>query len=290
MSMIKSTRYLTFGSGACRRCLCGLGFAAAAMLVMAALGCHGNRAEPGAPPQAKAAATAAAARSQLAARAEEYWTSQVAEDWVTRYNYAEPKVREDYTLDAYVEWCKTKEPFKFSSYQIFGVEADGDMGWIDLHRAISVRKANTIPNPMRVWEKWRRTDGQWYPVPKNEIDFCPAAPSTRDSKAEDALLDRFDEAWQHKHSGNCDDLFAMLDPRDVLGRPKDEFCKIIFEHRFLERQVLWVEAIGDGGRVRAAYKVKVNDPHLENMPARIDVRTEQWVRYDGRWWVDVVPN
>lgn len=259
-----------------------------AVLAAAGTGCTGNRAPRGGPNQARAAS--ARAESELRARAEGLWTALVNADWTSRYTYEESGVREGVKLEDYVKWHEEKEPFKYVSFEIYGVEVDGDAGWVDMRRTLAVRKGNFGGSEMRVWDKWRHTDGAWCQVPKTEMDFYPAAPSVRDAEGEKALKKRFLEAWELRKSGNCDDLFAMLDPRDIVGRPQDEFCKLIFEHSYLQYEIAWVEVIGTSGKVRAAYKVKVNDANSQDMPARVDVHTEKWVFHDGQWWVDVVLN
>ncbi len=218
------------------------------------------------------------------------WTALSQEDWKARYALEEPAVREQISEEDYVKWCVEKEPFKYVSFHFFGVEAEGDMGWVDIERALSVRKVGTPPTSMRVWQKWRRVDGQWYPVPTKEVDYYPSAPSLRDRQGEMELAKRFQAAWEQRKSGNCTDLYNFLDPRDLAGRSVEDFCKLVTEKQFLDYSVNWIEVVGDRGRIVGAFKTKVNDPNLSKIPVTLDPMSEYWVRHDNQWYIDVLPD
>jgi hypothetical protein len=224
----------------------------------------------------------------LRERATALWTALASEDWKTRYALEEPRVQKEVPEEEYIRWCVEKEPFTYVSFHFFGVETEGDMGWVDVERALSVRKVGTAPTSMRVWQKWRRVDGAWYPVPTKEVDYYPSAPSLRDLEAEQALARRFQEAWEQRKSGNCTDLYAFLDPRDLAGRSVEDFCKLVSEKQYLDYTVNWIEVIGNKGRIVGAYKSKINDPNLAKMPAALDPMNEHWVLHEDRWYIDVV--
>jgi hypothetical protein len=79
-------------------------------------------------------------------------------------------------------------------------------------------------------------------------------------------------------------MHAMLTPADREAIPLDQVMQEGSGLHFLNREVEWVQVIGDRGVIRVRYEVKPKDPNLSKMPAEWTPVTESWVRVDGQWY------
>jgi len=221
----------------------------------------------------------------LRARAEQLWQARQKEDWSTVYVFEEPGRREGLDQQQFEEWHRKNEPFVIHDYKLGRVQTDGPLGWVEVQYRSTIRQFPALaPREAQRWEKWRLTDGQWYPVPRNELDRYPESPAVRNAAEEDRLRARFQEAWQARQRGDWAALHALLEPRAREGVTVDQLATDGQRLEYRSCQVQWVEVIGDRGQVRVAYEVKRTDPNLSKMPPEITMITERWLRIEGEWY------
>ena len=221
----------------------------------------------------------------LRQRAEQLWTARIQEDWEAAFLFEEPARRKTIDRAAYVKWHEEKEPFKTHAYRLGRVEAERNLGWVEVECRTSLRKfGNAPPRDVRRWEKWRVTEGAWYPIPRQDADLYPEPPALRDPEEAERLLVRFEAAWAARQRGDWQALHGFVDPqeRDQITLGLLTEYESLFRH--LSREVRWIEAVGPNGRVRVQYERKRNDPSLTKMPPETQEITERWVKRDGEWY------
>lgn len=224
----------------------------------------------------------------LQARARQLWTAKMHEDWDTAFLFEDPRTRENVDPAEFVAWCKTSEPFRVRSFDIGQALIDGEMGWVEISCRTSVTKfPNAPPQDIDRWEKWRTVDGQWYPVPRTELDAYPISPALRDVDEEARLQDRFEESWAQRQARDWGGLFAMTDPHDRAEIQEDQFARAHQMVEFLSKEVQWVQIVCGEGIVRVAYRHKTTDPSLTKLPQRWTYVSERWVDRDGEWYLDL---
>lgn len=226
---------------------------------------------------------------QLRARAERLWTARVKEDWSTLYTLQEPRRRAAITEDDFVAWCQDNEPFRYQRFQLGRVETDGGLGWVEVQCAATVRKFPSVPaRSVTRWEKWRVVEEQWYPVPLAQLDNYPGPPAVRNRAEEQRLREVFEQAWQARQEHDWERLYALTDPRDHEQVSAEDFIagESLFER--LSCALDWVEVIGDRGRVRALYEIRMNDPHMSKMAPAEMYLIEPWVKLNGQWYRDLL--
>lgn len=225
----------------------------------------------------------------LRQRAQQLWTARVEENWKTAHSLQDPRRRESTAEADFVDWHEKSEPFKYHEFEVGRVQSHNDLGWVEVDCRTSARRYPGAP-PRRVkrWEKWRVVDGEWYPVPRRELERYPEAPARRDAAEEERLLARFEEAWQARCEHAWDRLYELTDPRDHEDISAQDFAagESLFEH--LSCELKWVEVIGDCGRVRALYEIRMTDPNLNKMSPEAIPLTERWVKLDGDWYRDLL--
>ncbi len=224
----------------------------------------------------------------LQARAHQLWTAKMHEDWDTVFLFEDPRTRENVDPAEFVAWCKTSEPFRVHSFDIGQALIDGEMGWVEIECRTSVTKfPNAPPQDVDRWEKWRKVDEQWYPVPRTELDAYPISPALRDIEEEARLQARFEESWALRQARDWSGLFAMTDPYDRAGIQEDQFARAFQTVEFLSKEVQWVQVTCGEGIVRVAYQHKTTDPSLTKLPQRWTFVSERWVNRDGEWYLDL---
>ena len=222
---------------------------------------------------------------QLLQRAEELWRARLAEDWAAAYVFEDPALREHTTVEQFTDWCVQNEPFIVKSYKLGQARVDGELGWVELNSSAALRRFPALP-PREVnrWEKWRIVDGQWYPVPRPELNNYPESPALRDAPAEARLAARLEEAWRSRHEKDWPARYALVDPRERDRITVEELANDEDRFDYLAAKVLWVQVIADRGLARVQYQVKRNDPSLTKMaPEVVDV-IERWVQFENEWY------
>lgn len=226
--------------------------------------------------------------ASLEQRVNSLWQARQAEDWETVFDFEVPSAREQATVAQFVSWAEANEPFQIHEYEVLKIEQDGDLGWAKMRTKTSVRRFPNSPvREVERWEKWCRRNGEWYPVPRAELENYPVALSLRDTAEEQRLLDRFDEALQAKQAGDWDKLYQLSDPRDYGAVPFDTFAEAHNRILYVDCDVEWVQATDHLGVVRAVYVHRFNDPNMTKMLPRELVINEEWVRQDGQWYLDL---
>ncbi len=221
-------------------------------------------------------------------RANELWRAKAEKNWPVVFSYREPQTRKDESLTAFKKYCEEKEPFVVHSYSLEKTEVDGDLGWVNIEYTSTMRQYPNLPaRKVKTWEKWRITDGQWYPVPTKELPFYPAPPCQRNLKAESQLLERFEKSWQERKAGNWSSVYEMCDPEDRKLIPKEEFAASMSLIKYLSREVKWVEVINNKGKILVDILHKPTDPSLTKLQPSLSTMNEKWILVDGIWYQDI---
>lgn len=224
----------------------------------------------------------------LRQRAERLWQARQDQDWVAIFPFQDPQAVEGVTEADYVAWAEENEPFLVHEFRLGDVLTEKDIGWVEVHCRTSMRRFTDVP-PREVhrWEKWRVLEDRWYPVPPREMENYPASPAERDAAEEQRLLARFEDSWEARRAEDWDRLFALSDPRTRGDIPLDEFAEAQGLIEYLSRDVQWVEAMGDHGRIRVKILHKLNDPSMTKLAPRSLLVIERWVRVDDEWYRDL---
>ena len=119
----------------------------------------------------------------------------------------------------------------------------------------------------------------------SDVENFPEPPSTRNAAEEVKLKERFEEYWRARLDHNWDKLHEMVDPRDRSLVPVEDIETA--ETQFVRQsyKLYWVEVIGNRGRTRALYQIKIGDKHVQLPPEQRYV-TESWVKYEGQWYLN----
>jgi len=228
-----------------------------------------------------------AAARRLASRAEQLWTARVAEDWKSAFEYYEPETRAQLVREDFEKWSQENQPFRIHSYRVGLVDVDGDSGWVQIDYRTTLRRFPNIPERDAVmWQKWRQTSGEWYPIPEAELASYPEPPAIRDRSDEQALRARFEDSWKGRSVSDWHAVYQFVDPDD-----RDDVTEAMFSEseglfRYLKRDVRWIEAIDGFGRVCVVYTHSVTDPQMQKLPARDLMIIEKWMKSpsDGQWY------
>jgi hypothetical protein len=242
-------------------------------------------------PMQPAGVNAPPPRSDLVERVKTLWKARLQEDWTTVYQFEEPDTRAELTQEKFVNWSRENEPFVVKEYDIRSVTTDGEMGWAEVRYTAGMRKFPQLPpREATKYEPWRVTDGQWYPVPRQALKLYPEAPSRRNAAEEKALRQRFEEAWAAEYAEDWEALWQLMDPNDRVGRTAEEFKNYRSATIRSDHEVVWVEVVGNRGRVRVRYNAKLNDPNLSKAAPQVRDEIETWVPRDGVWYRDLEAN
>ncbi len=230
---------------------------------------------------------------QLRAAATTLWDARVKEDWAAAYDYLPENIRQRATREEYVAWSSAEEPFITHAYEIKAVYVDGDFGWVELTNTLSMRRMQgDVPRQSPGLEKWqlvRTPSGEptWLPISKELYKLYPDSPSRRNAAEEARLRERFIESARLREQADWEGLYAMSEPDDRQYLAFEQFVHAMEETTFLEHEVLWVEVIGDLGRVHASFVQRLNDPNMRKLPPKSFTVTERWVPVDGQWYLDL---
>lgn len=228
--------------------------------------------------------------SRLAQRCEYYWNARAGEDWKSAFDYYEPTTRAKLVREDYEKWSAENEPFRIHSFRIENVQVDGDVGWALVHYASTIRRFPDLPpREASMWQKWRRTQGDWYPIPVDELQAYPDPPALRDKAQEMRLRDRFEKTASLRKASNWSELYRFTDPADRADVTEDMYVEGESAFAYLDYRVHWVEAIDGFGRVCVTYRHRVTDKSMEKLPPRDLSVIEKWVRSDadGEWYRDL---
>ena len=221
------------------------------------------------------------------ARAQAWWEAKRDEDWQRAFEYVHPAQRADATVEQYIAWCEKEEPFRVHSFSLGQVLVDGDYAWVEVDSNKSIRKFPKFPPREGVhWERWRRVDGAWYPLPAAMLETCPTSPALRNADEEARLAKRFEAAWIARKDRDWKTLYDLGDPNDREAIPYDQFERAYELLTYLDSEVHWVEVVGQRGTVRVTYRHKLNDPNLTKLPVDTTTMNEDWILVDGEWYVD----
>lgn len=226
--------------------------------------------------------------ANLQARANQLWTARMQEKWDTVFLFEDPRTRQDVDPAEFVTWCEAHEPFRVHSFQVGQAVADGELGWVAIQCRTSIRKfPGAQPQDVNRWEKWRQVDGQWYPVPRAELDTYPVSLALRDAAEEARLLDQFQKAWRARQERDWAVLYTLSDPQDRVEISEETFARTHDLIEFVSKQIRWVQVTGGEGTVRVAYRLKTIDPSLTKLPPQLKYVNERWVDRDGEWYLDL---
>jgi len=227
----------------------------------------------------------------LRRQAERLWDARQREDWSTVFELEGHLMTRQSVKEAdFVEWCKTTEPFVYHSSRLGDVLTEGDRGWVEVNCRVSVRRFPKMdPKEVHRWEKWRRVQGSWYPVPREELELYPTSPAMRDTAAETHLLARFEESWDARQRRDWSHLSSLTDPQDEQVVSNEDFAKAHEQFEYIAHDVQWVEVIGDRGKVRFSFRHKLTDPSLTKVPPKDVVITEAWILLGDEWFLDLNP-
>ncbi|MGD2109600.1 MAG: hypothetical protein PVI86_09430 [Phycisphaerae bacterium] len=228
------------------------------------------------------------APATLRARAQTLWEARVNEDWETAFLFEDPRMREGVEPAEFVEWAKNNEPFIIHAFELGDDITDGDFGWVEVDCRTSIRRfPGAQHRDVHRWEKWRRVDGAWYPVPRGLLDNYPLSPAVRDAAQEARLHARFQEAWSAREQEDWAKLYALTDPEDRREVPEDGFAETHSLVEFLSSEVLWVQAVGGEGTLRVGYRYRTTDPNLSKLPPQLKYLNEKWIKRHGEWYLDI---
>jgi hypothetical protein len=245
--------------------------------------------QSGGPP---ATAPAGCTEAALRERATRMWSAKVERDARTWYELTDPRQTRDSTLEQFQTFIDTREPFVMQKYALGRViTEDGYMGWVEVTYTCTIRLApDNPPREATMQEKWHCLDGHWYPVPRSELEQFPLPPYQRDLAEEELLRKRIDELWEIRQTSDYGRMYdELVDPRDHQRYARDQFMEAENKATFIEHNVHWVEVRGGSrsGTSRIAYRFKVNDPSLQNLPPQVRVANEDWVKIDDQWYYDL---
>jgi hypothetical protein len=263
------------------RCRRGV-VSAAAMASCLVLGCAGVHRPPASAGESQPDEGVALLRQ----RAERLWRARALEDWSTAFQFREPSMRQGQSEADFVAWCEEHEPFRVLSFRLGDVLTDGHWGWVEVDCRTRMRRFPAAP-PQDVvrWEKWRRVEGEWYPVPREELDCYPASPALRDLAEEGRLLVRVQEACDARERQDWRRFYELHDPRERPDVSETELSQMESMVVYLSHNVHWVEVVGDHGTARVECRLRMSDPSLTKLPARVDIRNERWNKVDGEWYL-----
>lgn len=224
----------------------------------------------------------------LRGRADRLWSAKTAEDWATAYLFLEPPERQKASQEEFVNWCVNEEPFRVLSYDVQDVRVAGDVGWVNVHYRASLNKFPDAPaRDAQTWEKWRRIDEMWYPVPVDELSVYPESPAKRDAAEESRLRGRFLESWAARQARAWPRLYKLTDPADRADVPEEEYAEVEGLFEYIAHEIHWVEVLGRRGRIRVSYEHRVTDPSLSKLPVMSASVIETWIRRDNEWYRDL---
>jgi hypothetical protein len=213
----------------------------------------------------------------------------VGGEWDKLYVLEDPERRSAVSLEDYAAWCDENEPFKVHAYKLGRVNAEADMGWVEVQQTVSMRNYPNIPaRETQRWEKWRVTDGEWYLVPRPQVDAYPASPVLRDRAAEAIVRERFEQAWAARQAKNWQRLYEFTHPEDREQIDVEALAEVSEKFTMLSYDLRWIEVIGNKGRVYVRYERKLNDPSMTKLPPEWTTITETWQPYDGEWYIKLI--
>lgn len=233
------------------------------------------------------AAPAVRADEELRARAVALWRARQDQNWAEVFTFRTPAERKDAKVEEFVEWSNKNEPFLIQSHTIGAVEVSEPLGWVQVNYSTRIRQfPNQPPRDAEQWQKWRRIDGEWYPIAPREAQGYPEPPSQRNAAAEARLRARFAEYWKARTERDYQKLIDLTDPADRPELTVEQVQEIEGKISFLDARIEWVEAIGERGRMAVTYKHKLDDPSLTKAPPRETTLIERWIESDGEWYLD----
>jgi len=221
-------------------------------------------------------------------RAEKFWDAKTKEDWDTVFLFEDPNTSREWKKEDFAAWSEKNDPFKILKYEFGQIQSDGEMGWVEVKYNSLVRRfQNVPPRDATLWQKWRKVNGEWYPVPLRELVAYPEPPARRDLGEESRLRERFMLSWKLRQAKDWKGLFELVDPSDRPRMPEEAWLDMHSLLEYLSYDVKWVEAIGQLGRVHVVYKRKVTDPSLSKLPVETAVETEEWIMVNNEWYRDL---
>ena len=223
--------------------------------------------------------------AQLRQRAERYWQAKQKEDWATIFAMLDPAERADVDQADFAKWCTENEPFVIHAYTLGRVLTDNDFGWVEVTYKSTIRQYPTLPpRDAEQWQKWRRVEGQWYPVPRKLLEGYPLPPVQRDLKEEKRLQARFEQMWEARVAGDHQRLWNLINPADRKHVTVEQIAESDALSHWLDHHVHWVQVVKDTGIVLVTYKHKLQDPNLQKMPPQYIQSTEHWIKVEGEWY------
>lgn len=235
------------------------------------------------------APTRAAMKAKLLERAATLWAARKSEDWDAVFQFDANRDNPEITAQQFAEWSGENEPFVIVDYVINDAVVDEDLGWVAIESTAKMRQYPNIPARTNSrWEKWRLEEDGWFPVPLNVIDQYPVSPAERNVAAEPAFREALERSWEARVAGDWAAAYDLSDPRDHSEVGYEDFVTEMSVTDYLEYEIAWVEAMGEGGRARIVFRHKWIDPNLTKMPPQTVSHIENWVMVDGEWRRDLI--
>lgn len=220
------------------------------------------------------------------------WEARVSKDCEKVYACLTDAERKEYTVEDFCDYWNNREPFVYEAYEITDVAEEGDFGWVHVEYRSSMRRAPLIPpRDARMWEKWRRLDHAWQPVPRDQLPQYPESPANRDPERERRLRARVALLFEARQQRNFEAAWELTDPHDREEVPKDEFLRQEALFFYDAARLQWAQVMGtsESGKTRAAYDLRWADPNMLKAPAFSRELVETWVWRDNEWFYDLKP-
>lgn len=224
----------------------------------------------------------------LRERAEAVWKARLEHDCKVIATFLDPKEYVEETLEQKIDICEG-DPFRYDKYQIQKVEADENYGWV--HVGYAVRVVPYLKEPaqeMEIIEKWRLTDGKWFPVASRIAETCPEPLSKRNATEEKRLRARFDKTWALRQAKDWKGLYELTDPMDRSRVSESDYAESEGLIEYFEHEVDWVQVIGGKGELRVTYTNKLADPNMTKLNRRKINISEKWIQREGEWYRELI--
>jgi len=225
----------------------------------------------------------------LTERATAFWQARVKGDWATVYDYLAESEKQGGTKEQYVTFSKEKGPFHYLSYKLGNVEVDGNVGWVKTAFEVEpTRFPGLPPNKIDTWQPWEKRDGQWYPIPHEQLQDVPKLPpNLRPLKEESAVIARANEFWQAREKEDYKTVYQYCPPAFREKVPAEEFLSKKALNTYVKHSVHWAEVSGDQAKVRITVDYRPNDPNLTKMEPSRETIMQQWIKVNNQWYLDI---
>ncbi len=247
-----------------------------------------NKPSPMPPESNGKSAAQPATAARLGERAAEYWKASSNEDCAGVYRLTDPRVLGGRPESEFCDWYLKNEPFQIHAYTIKRFDVQERMGWVELDYTSTIRQApNVPPRNATMIHKWHYFQGDWYPVPREELNRYPEAIWRRDANEEAALYPSVQDYWEARLAGDYDKMYAAVTPSARNAVALEQFMRSMSQAITCSYRIEWIEVVNGVGRAMVYCETKLNDPHQRKTPCNpMPPQIDRWVRIDGAWFLD----